>query len=177
MCPNRDRLPTAPGRLLFSCLRSERARAIRSPPGGAWQHKGHVETPAPAPVPAPAASNDELFNAFRVLPRRRAWPWLLFAFAVAVILAVVVQSRRELRFEIVTPTGIAVLNGKMQAPQVQMLLGRPIAPDVHEGCMLYGHPKMDAKFWLYSVCYAEGRVKSATSKPYEAHQVEDGVIH
>ena len=125
----------------------------------------------------PTPRNDELFNAFRVLPRRRAWPWFLFAFAIAVMIAVVVQARRETRFEIVTPRGIAVLNGKMQAPQVQKLLGRPIAPDHQDGCLLYGHPVLDKQFWLYSVCYADGRVKSATSKPYETHRVEDGVIH
>jgi hypothetical protein len=127
-------------------------------------------------VESPLPQREDLFNAFRVVPQRRLWPWFLLVFAVLLLAGVVVQSQRERRFEIVTPRGIAVISSKMQQTQVSQVLGSPISPAHDDGCLLYGHPKLDAQFWLYSVCYADGKVKSAAAKPFETHRVEDGVI-
>ena len=126
----------------------------------------------PAPKPH---SPDGLFTAFRLDEPRRRWPWFVAVAAVAVVSAVLFFTLRTARFQVVTEHGIRVIDGRMSAPEVEHVLGRPIAPDtlLGEGCLRYGHPKMDKPFPLYSVCYADsGKVTRVTQHQYEAQKVD-----
>ena len=133
---------------------------------GSWQ-KADVTTPSPSP--------DGLFSAFRHEEHRRRWPWVIAVAAAVMVAAVLFVTLRTARFQVVTEHGIRVIDSRMRAPEVEHLLGRPIAPDpaLGDGCLRYGRPKMEKPFPLYSVCYAaSGKVSNVTQREYEAQKVE-----